>query len=91
MAFMDTPEGFGRTNYAARFLPDLPPRYNLIRMPFGSPTLLSSVIASEAKQSIGATERKIGLLRRGACHRARVRATRWLLAMTAAKKESNDV
>src|SRR5258708_35682073 len=23
-----------------------------------------------------------GLLRRGACHRARVRATRWLLAMT---------
>jgi hypothetical protein len=26
--------------------------------------------------------RKDGLLRRGACHRARVRATRWLLAMT---------
>jgi hypothetical protein len=23
-----------------------------------------------------------GLLRRGACHRARIRATRWLLAMT---------
>src|SRR5229473_647532 len=26
--------------------------------------------------------RKNGLLRRGACHRARIRATRWLLAMT---------
>ena len=26
-----------------------------------------------------------GLLRRGACHRARIRATRWLLAMTANK------
>jgi hypothetical protein len=25
------------------------------------------------------------LLRRGACHRARVRATRWLLATTVAK------
>ena len=25
---------------------------------------------------------KSGLLRRGACHRARIRATRWLLAMT---------
>jgi hypothetical protein len=30
------------------------------------------------------TERKNGLLRRGACHRARIRATRWLLAMTSA-------
>jgi hypothetical protein len=27
-------------------------------------------------------EGKNGLLRRGACHRARIRATRWLLAMT---------
>src|SRR6185437_4659596 len=26
-----------------------------------------------------------GLLRRGACHRARIRATRWLLAMTVEK------
>src|SRR5258706_4890204 len=26
-----------------------------------------------------------GLLRRGACHRARIRATRWLLAMTASE------
>jgi hypothetical protein len=39
------------------------------------------VIASEAKQSIlPRKERKNGLLR-GACHRARIRATRWL-AMT---------
>src|SRR5258705_9279966 len=30
-----------------------------------------------------AAQRKKGLLRRGACHRARIRATRWLLAMTA--------
>src|SRR5438105_2755958 len=29
--------------------------------------------------------RKAGLLRRGACHRARIRATRWLLAMTDAR------
>src|SRR6266436_3204829 len=29
-----------------------------------------------------AAQRKNGLLRLGACHRARVRATRWLLAMT---------
>src|SRR4029077_19854495 len=29
-----------------------------------------------------ATEGKNGLLRRGACHRARIRGTRWLLAMT---------
>src|SRR3979411_1441856 len=39
------------------------------------------VIASGAKQSIVVME-KDGLLRRGACHRARIRATRWLLAMT---------
>jgi hypothetical protein len=26
-----------------------------------------------------------GLLRRGACHRARIRATRWLLAVTVSK------
>src|SRR5438309_6688605 len=39
------------------------------------------VIASEAKQSIG-QQRKCGLHRRGACHRARILATRWLLAMT---------
>src|ERR1700694_886930 len=37
-----------------------------------------TVIASEAKQSMAA-QRKSGLLRRGACHRARIRATRWLL------------
>src|SRR6266852_2251413 len=42
--------------------------------------MTSSVIASEAKQSRAAG--KTGLLRRGACHRARIRATRWLLAMT---------
>jgi hypothetical protein len=33
-------------------------------------------------------QRKNGLLRRGACHRARVRATRWLLAMTARHKSA---
>src|SRR5882757_7554402 len=40
-----------------------------------------SVIASAAKQSIE-PQTRYGLLRRGACHRARIRATRWLLAMT---------
>ena len=38
------------------------------------------VIASEAKQSIPQQKEKRGLLRRGACHWARIRATRWLLA-----------
>jgi hypothetical protein len=37
-------------------------------------------MTGSAKQSMAA--RKKGLLRRGACHRARIRATRWLLAMT---------
>jgi hypothetical protein len=41
-----------------------------------------AVIASDAKQSMEQQERKSGLLRGGACHRARIRATRWLLAMT---------
>jgi hypothetical protein len=41
-----------------------------------------SVIASVAKQSRDRYD-SYGLLRRGACHRARIRATRWLLAMTA--------
>src|SRR6266498_1446133 len=40
------------------------------------------VIASEAKQSME-RQSKSGLLRRGACRRARIRATRRLLAMTA--------
>src|SRR5712672_3035307 len=40
-------------------------------------------MTGSAKQSISPRRRKNGLLRRGACHRARVRATRWLLAMTA--------
>jgi hypothetical protein len=44
---------------------------------------LHNVIASEAKQSsFPCSAEKPGLLRRGACHRARIRATRWLLAMT---------
>jgi len=42
--------------------------------------LLWAVVASKAKQSMPPP--KEGLLRRGACHRARIRATRWLLAMT---------
>jgi hypothetical protein len=42
----------------------------------------NTVIASEAKQSMEQPQRMRGLLRRGACHRARIRATRWLLAMT---------
>jgi hypothetical protein len=37
------------------------------------------VIAS-ASEAIQLLEREAGLLRRGACHRARVRATRWLCA-----------
>src|ERR1700676_870024 len=40
-----------------------------------------SVIASEAKQSMGNADRRIASSR-VACHRARIRATRWLLAMT---------
>jgi hypothetical protein len=43
----------------------------------------SRVIANEAKQSMREQQKyKSGLLRRGACRRARIRATRWLLAMT---------
>src|SRR3954453_17570337 len=48
-----------------------------------------SVIASEAKQSSLAAQRKTGLLRRGACHRARICATRWLLAMTAKERDQS--
>src|SRR5471032_1024897 len=33
-------------------------------------------------EAIQLCAKKVGLLRRGACHRARIRATRWLLAMT---------
>src|ERR1700680_2482330 len=47
---------------------------------FKQPT--QAVIASVAKQSMKQQGGKSGLLRRGACHRARIRATRWLLAMT---------
>ncbi|HMH72188.1 MAG TPA: hypothetical protein VK554_07790, partial [Bradyrhizobium sp.] len=46
-----------------------------------------SVIASEAKQSI-LSLRPYGLLR-GACHRARIRATRWLHATTKREGEQN--
>ena len=38
-------------------------------------------LRAPAKQS-SSPQDKCGLLRRGACHRARIRATRWLLAMT---------
>ena len=38
-------------------MPDLRPGYNLIRMLLGSPALLSSVIASVAKQSMRQQER----------------------------------
>ncbi len=59
-------------------MPDLRPGYNLIRMLLGSPALLSSVIASVAKQSMRQQERMD-------CFVAA------LLAMTAIDKESNDV
>src|SRR5450759_2434598 len=36
----------------------------------------------ERSKAIQKKRSKSGLLRRGACHRARIRATRWLLAMT---------
>ena len=45
-----------------------------------------TVIASAAKQSIPPRKEKNGLLRRGACRRARIRATRWLLAMTVSRR-----
>src|ERR1700732_1339095 len=41
----------------------------------------TAVIASDSEAIQPHTE-ETGLLRRGACHRGRVRATRWLLAMT---------
>jgi len=42
-----------------------------------------STVAQRAKaEAIHSGHPKGGLLRRGACHRARIRATRWLLAMT---------
>jgi hypothetical protein len=43
-------------------------------------------MTGSAKQSIGHEKIKSGLLRRGACHRARIRATRWLLAMTVPRR-----
>src|SRR5260221_12245269 len=49
----------------------------------GKAKMYTTVIASEAKQSsFGPAPQKAGLLRRGACYRARIRATRWLLEMT---------
>jgi hypothetical protein len=60
-------------------------RGNALRA-FADSMFKQTVIASEAKQSNpwnNKQERENGLLRRGACHRARIRATRWLLAMTA--------
>ena len=39
-------------------------------------------MTGSAKQSKLQPRMRAGLLRRGACHRARIRATRWLLAMT---------
>src|SRR5882762_155642 len=39
-------------------------------------------MTGSAKQSRATRRGAPGLLRRGACHRARIRATRWLLAMT---------
>jgi hypothetical protein len=42
-----------------------------------------TVIASVSEAIHFAEQRKNGLLRRGAYHRARIRATRWLIAMTA--------
>jgi hypothetical protein len=46
---------------------------------FAGTTRVSSL---RAKRSNPGPQARAGLLRRGACHRARVRATRWLLAMT---------
>jgi hypothetical protein len=46
-------------------------------------------MTGSAKQSI-LRLRKCGWLRRGACHRARIRATRWLLAMTRIKRRPYD-
>jgi hypothetical protein len=43
---------------------------------------MRSTPSLRAKRSNPEPRRKTGLRRRGACHRARVRATRWLLAMT---------
>ena len=43
---------------------------------------LNTVVASASEAIHLAAQRKSGLLRRGACHRASIRATRWLLAMT---------
>src|SRR5258705_12371453 len=43
----------------------------------------TSVIASPSEAIHSQSNGDNGLLRRGACHRARIRATRWLLAMTA--------
>src|SRR5688572_25849258 len=48
-----------------------------------SPYERSDVRDCQRSEAIhAATRGKYGLLRRGACHRARIRATRWLLAMT---------
>jgi hypothetical protein len=54
---------------------------------------MGNVIASEARQSIDQKKIKSGLLRRGACHRARIRVTRRLLAVTVPRRyrESSSI
>ncbi|HYK78481.1 MAG TPA: hypothetical protein VEU95_02580, partial [Micropepsaceae bacterium] len=47
-------------------------------MPSGA---VHPIFASGVKQSMAQQGSACGLLRRGACHRARVRATRWLAKM----------
>jgi hypothetical protein len=47
----------------------------------------SPVIAS-ASDAIHLAARQVWMLRRAACHRARIRATRWLLAMTNLSSQS---
>src|SRR5260370_32464786 len=51
----------------------------------GSGPVKSRIIViarSTCDEAIQLALRRYGLLRRGACHRARIRATRWLLALT---------
>ena len=57
---------------------DTPPSRSMTAVVGGA----SSSTSLRAKRSNPALPCCRGLLRRGACHRARIRATRWLLAMT---------
>jgi hypothetical protein len=60
----------------------LPRRVVAVVAVIASASDLSAIAQRATAEAIQSCASDSGLLRRGACHRARIRATRWLLAMT---------